>query len=185
MTSMLFKQAQRMIIEKTLNLLNRFEKGITFLAFAVLVLVMFTDVAVREITGTGLHWSRQLGVYANLFVVMFGLGVASSEGAHLRPKFADHWLPESWNPFLTRIQEAIMSLFCLLFAIVAFQVVVETYNDAVQSIVLRVVVWPFQAVIPIAFLLTSIRHLFYTIDPSHRPSTEHERVDEKSNGDDL
>jgi len=28
-----------MIIEKTLNLLNRFEKGITFLAFAVLVLV--------------------------------------------------------------------------------------------------------------------------------------------------
>ena len=76
-----------------------------------------------------------------------------------------------------------MSLFCLLFAIVAFQVVVETYNDAVQSIVLRVVVWPFQAVIPIAFLLTSIRHLFYTIDPSQRPSTEHERADEKSNGD--
>ena len=114
-----------MIIEKTLNLLNRFEKGITFLAFAVLVLVMFTDVAVREITGTGLHWSRQLGVYANLFVVMFGLGVASSEGAHLRPKFADNWLPESWDPFLTRIQDAIMSLFCLLFAIVAFQVVVD------------------------------------------------------------
>lgn len=171
-----------MIIEKTLNLLNRFEKGITFLAFGVLVFVMFTDVAVREITGTGLHWSRQLGVYANLFVVMFGLGVASSEGAHLRPRFADNWLPESWDPFLTRIQEAIMSLFCLLFAIVAFQVVIETYNDNVQSIVLRIVVWPFQAVIPIAFLLTSIRHLFYTIDPSQRPYVDDGRGDEIPQG---
>ena len=118
-----------------------------------------------------------------MFVVMFGLGVASSEGAHLRPRFADNWLPESWNPFLTRIQEAIMSLFCLLFAIVAFQVVIETYNDNVQSIVLRIVVWPFQAVIPIAFLLTSIRHLFYTIDPSQRPYIEDGRGDERQQGD--
>ena len=76
-----------------------------------------------------------------------------------------------------------MSLFCLLFAIVAFQVVIETYNDSVQSIVLRIVVWPFQAVIPIAFLLTSIRHLFYTIDPSQRPYIEDGRGDEIPQGD--
>ena len=145
---------------------------------------MFADVAFREITGTGLHWSRQLGVYANLFVVMFGLGVASSAGAHLRPRFADNWLPKSWSPFLTRLQEAIMSLFCLLFAIVAFQVVVETFNDNVQSIVLRIVVWPFQAVIPIAFLLTSIRHFFYSIDPSQRPSMEDGSGNEILQGDD-
>ena len=73
------------MIKQTLKLLTTFEKSITFFAFLVLVSVMFTDVAMREITGTGLHWSRQVGVYANLFVAMFGLGVASSEGAHLRP----------------------------------------------------------------------------------------------------
>ena len=170
-----------MVIGKILNLFNRFERGITFLAFAVLVLVMFADVAMRELTGTGLHWSRQLGVYANLFVVMFGLGVASSEGAHLRPRFADNWLPKGWNPFLIRLQEAIMSLFCLLFAIIAFQVVIETFNDNVQSIVLRIAIWPFQAVIPIAFLMTSIRHLLYAIDPSQRPYIENEREIETIN----
>ena len=170
-----------MVIKKTLNLFNSFERGITFLAFAVLVLVMFADVAMREITGTGLHWSRQLGVYANLFVVMFGLGVASSEGAHLRPRFADNWLPKGWNPFLIRLQEAIMSLFCLLFAIIAFQVVIETFNDNVQSIVLRIAIWPFQAVIPVAFLMTSIRHLLYAIDPSQRPYIEDEQEIETRN----
>ena len=60
----------------TLRYLDIFERNVTFLAFGVLVFVMFSDVAFREITGTGLHWSRQVGVYANLFVVMFGLGVA-------------------------------------------------------------------------------------------------------------
>ena len=170
------------MIKKTLNLFNSFERGITFLAFAVLVLVMFADVAMREITGTGLHWSRQLGVYANLFVVMFGLGIASSEGAHLRPRFADNWLPKRWVPFLMRLQETIMSLFCLLFAIIAFQVVIETFNDNVQSIVLRIAIWPFQAVIPVAFLMTSIRHLLYAIDPTHRPYIENEGENETIKG---
>ena len=160
------------MIKKTLTVMTRFEKGITFVAFALLVIVMFTDVAIRELTGAGLHWSRQLGVYANLFVVMFGLGVASSEGAHLRPKFADTWLPKNWDPVLIRVQEGIMSFFCLCFTIIASQVVIETFHDDVQSVVLRIVIWPFQAVIPLAFFMTSIRHLLYTIDPKNRPKVE-------------
>lgn len=158
-----------MMAKKILNKLTLIEKWITFTAFLVLVVVIFADVAIRELSGTGLHWSRQIGVYANLFVVMFGLGVASSEAAHLRPKFADHWLPVSWNPILERFQEGLMCLFCLLFSIVATQVVIETFNDDVQSIVLRIAIWPFQAIIPIAFFMTSIRHLIYTIYPNLRP----------------
>ena len=153
----------------TLRYLDIIERNVTFLAFTVLVIVMFSDVAFREITGTGLHWSRQVGVYANLFVVMFGLGVASSEAAHLRPKFADNWLPKSLDPILNRIQEGLMFIFCLIFALIAFQVVVETFRDDVQSTVLRIAVWPFQMIIPTAFFLTSIRHLIYTINPSLRP----------------
>jgi len=156
-------------MKQTLRYLDIFERNVTFLAFGVLVMVMFSDVAFREITGTGLHWSRQVGVYANLFVVMFGLGVASSEAAHLRPKFADNWLPEKLDPILNRIQEGLMFIFCLVFSVIAFQVVVETFRDDVQSMVLRVAVWPFQMIIPAAFFLTSVRHLIYTIEPSLRP----------------
>ena len=62
-----------------------------------------------------------------------------------------------------------MFVFCLLFSVVAAQVVIETFNDDVQSIVLRIAIWPFQAIIPLAFFLTSIRHLIYTFYPSLRP----------------
>jgi TRAP-type C4-dicarboxylate transport system permease small subunit len=157
------------VAEKILNKLTLFEKWITFCAFMILVTVMFSDVALRELTGTGLHWSRQIGVYANLFVVMFGLGIASSEAAHLRPKFTDNWLPKHWDPFLENCREGLMFVFCFLFSIVAAQVVIETFNDNVQSIVLRIAIWPFQAIIPLAFFLTSIRHLIYAFYPTLRP----------------
>ena len=44
--------------EKILNKITQFEKWITFGAFMILVIVMFSDVALRELTGAGLHWSR-------------------------------------------------------------------------------------------------------------------------------
>ncbi|MED6342857.1 MAG: hypothetical protein VX658_00715, partial [Pseudomonadota bacterium] len=67
------------------------------------------------------------------------------------------------------IQEGLMFIFCFAFAVIAFQVVVETFRDDVQSMVLRIAVWPFQMIIPAAFLLTSIRHLIYAIKPDLRP----------------
>ena len=65
-----------------------------------------------------------------------------------------------------------MSLFCLLFALIAFQVVAETYRDDVQSIVLRMAIWPFQMIIPIAFLIAAIRHSIYALNPKYRPQNE-------------
>ncbi|TDJ45082.1 MAG: TRAP transporter small permease [Gammaproteobacteria bacterium] len=155
--------------ERLLNRLARAERAITSTAFVVLVVVVFGDVASRELTGTGLHWARQAGVYANLFVVMFGLGVASAGGAHLRPRFADGWLPARFGPVLDRLQDAGMALFCVVFAGIAVAVVAESFELAERSVVLRVVIWPFQAVIPIAFTLAGLRHLAYAMFPELRP----------------
>ena len=112
------------------------ERALSFAAFMVLIAVVFADVVSREVTGTGLHWARQAGVYANLFVVMFGIGIASAHGAHLRPRFADHWLPSGWEPALIRIQEGLMALFCLGFAAVAAAVVMDSYAFGERSVVL-------------------------------------------------
>lgn len=156
--------------ERLLNGLARAERAITTTAFVVLIVVVFADVVSRELTGTGLHWARQAGVYANLFVVMFGLGVASAGGAHLRPRFADGWLPARFNEVLDRLQDAGMAVFCVAFAGIGIAVVAESFVLADRSVVLRIVVWPFQAVIPIAFTLAGLRHLAYAIFPELRPS---------------
>lgn len=146
------------------------ERALTFAAFMLLIAVVFGDVALRELTGTGLHWARQAGVYANLCVVMLGMGLASADGVHLRPRFADGWLPASWNPWIGSIREWLMAAFCAAFAGVASLVVVDSFQMQERSAILRVVVWPFQAVIPLAFLLATVRHALFAIYAPLRPA---------------
>jgi TRAP-type C4-dicarboxylate transport system permease small subunit len=160
---------------KLLAWVARAERFLSFAAFMVLIAVVFADVVSRELTGTGLHWARQAGVYANLFVVMFGIGVASAHGAHLRPRFADRWLPGEWEPALVRIQEGLMAVFCLGFAAVALWVVMESYALGERSVALRIAIWPFQAIIPLVFLIAAFRHGAYAAYSSLRPiETEQE-----------
>ncbi len=152
-----------------LERMGRFERAVTFGCFIVLIAVVFADVVSREIAGTGLHWARQVGVYANLFVIMFGIGLASSAGAHLRPRFADGWLPASWSGTLDRLQDGLMALFCLGFAVVAAGMVYEGFELTERSAVLGIVIWPFQAVIPLVFGLATFRHGVYALYPALRP----------------
>lgn len=158
--------------ERTRHLLDslaRFERLVSVLAFVLLVAVVFLDVASREITGTGVHWALQIGVYANLVVVMLGLGIASADGAHLRPRFADRWLPAHWEPVLVHAQEALTGLFFLGFALVGAVVVNETRELAERAPVLGNAVWPLQAIIPLVFALAALRHLAYAFWPDLRP----------------
>lgn len=157
------------IVERVLERVERFERFITFACFLVLITVVFADVVSREFAGTGLHWARQVGVYANLFVIMFGIGLASAAGAHLRPRFADAWLPASWSSVLNRLQDALMALFCCGFAAIAAGIVYDGFLLAERSAVLGIVIWPFQAVLPAVFLIATFRHGAYASFPALRP----------------
>lgn len=155
--------------ERILAVISRTERLVAFLAFLLLVAVVFLDVVNRELTGTGLHWALQIGVYANFIVVMLGIGVASAGGAHLRPQFADRWLPRRFEPVVVRLQEAVTSLFFLGFAIVGATVVEETRLLGERAPVLGNLVWPLQGLIPAVFLLATIRHGLYAVWPALRP----------------
>jgi len=159
----------QVFVERWLGRVTTAERALTGAAFFVLIVAVFADVLSREVTGTGLHWARQTGVYANVFVVMFGLGLASAGGTHLRPRFADNWLPARLAPALDRANDLGMALFCIAFAVVAVMVVAESFALQERSVALRVAVWPFQAAVPLAFLLAGMRHLAYTICPALRP----------------
>lgn len=152
-----------------LDALHRVERAIVVVAFVGMAGVVFADVAARELTGVGLPWARQVGVYFNIFVVLFGIGLASASGSHLRPRFADHWLPARWEPQLAFLQHALFALFCVAFAVVAADMVVTTYRLDERSEILRLPVWPIQSVIPLVFLIAALRHGIYALRPALRP----------------
>lgn len=156
-------------ITTALRQIERIERVVTFGCFLVLIAVIFADVVSREVVGTGLHWARQVGVWANLFVVMIGIGLASAAGTHLRPRFADHWLPARWSGTLDRIQDGLMAVFCCGFAVIATGMVHDGWLLGERSAVIGIVVWPFQAIIPVVFALATFRHGAYALYPALRP----------------
>ncbi len=155
---------------RLLRWLTRGEEILTAVAFAVIVVTMFADVISRELTGVGLHWARQVGVYANVVVVMLGFGLASQAGNHLRPRVADALLPARWAGALDRLQDAMMSAVCLFFAVLAAQVTAESMALNERSILLGVVVWPIMAVLPLAFGIATLRHGLFALFPALRPA---------------
>lgn len=153
-----------------LEWLHRAERTVVIIAFAGMVAVVFADVLAREVTGIGLPWARQVGVYFNIVVVMFGIGLASASGSHLRPRFADNWLPSRWEPGLSFVQHALFALFCLAFAAVAGDMVASSVRLDERSEILRLPVWPIQAVIPLVFLIAALRHGIYALRRDLRPA---------------
>ena len=153
-----------------LGLLGRIERLLCISAFAVLVVVLFADVISREATAAGIHWASQIGVWANVFVVMAGFGLASAGGAHLRPRFADGWLPQSWHSVLVTIQHLCMAAFCAAIGGVALAVVLGSYRLGEVEITLFLPVWPVQAMLPLAFFTGALRHLIYALLPELRPA---------------
>ncbi len=152
-----------------LNRIYQFERLVAVLSFLVMTLVIIADVISRKTVGVGIAGAPRVAVYAMIVTAFISFGLASHKGRHLRPKFADRVLPGSWNTWIVRVQEGLMAIFCLVFAVVAVQVVYETYLLQETSRMLRIVIWPMQAVIPLAFGLGFIRHGLYALDPSIRP----------------
>lgn len=154
---------------RLLAVLRTGEVLLTTGAFAVLVVVIFADVAWRWLTGSGIIWAREIGVFANIVLTIIGIGIASADGTHLRPRFFDRLFPASWDGALTRIQESLTALGFAMLAWIAILVVRETIELQDRSIVLRWMIWPVQLCLPLAFLLGTLRHGIFAACPALRP----------------
>lgn len=149
--------------------LYRFEKTVALLAFAIMTLVIIADVISRKVLGQGIAGAPRIAVYAMIIAALIGFGLASHSGRHLRPRFADNWLPESWDGMIIRIQECLMAAFCLTFAVAAVIVVYDTYLLQETSRMLRIAIWPMQTVMPLAFFIGALRHFLYALYPDLQP----------------
>ena len=155
---------------RLLAAISAVERLLCVAAFAVVVAVLFADVVSREVTEAGLYWAPQVGVWANVVVVMAGFGLASASGAHLRPRFADGWLPGHWEPTLVTAQHALTALFCAAATWLATGVVLDSWRLGEVSLDLFLPIWPVQACLPLALGVATLRHGLYAFCAELRPA---------------
>ena len=164
-------------LRKFLEALRRVELAACVFALLLLAAVLFGDVLARALTGSGLVWARQVAVFAGVAVATLGLGLAMAAGEQLRPRFADHWLPSAWNATVRRAGNLLAASAHAAFAWLGVLLVVETAQLGELSTVLRIPLWPVQALLPLGFAIAALRHVCWAAYPGLQPP-EHAGVAE-------
>lgn len=159
-------------LPQLLKILGRIQRTIVVLIFVVMTMSIVLDVGFRLVTGLGFIEAPRIAVFAMMFASFLGMALASAEGEHLRPQFADGLLPKTWEPVIIRLQEAIFALFLFAGMYFAIEVVIESRELAERTRTLKIMLWPLQIVLPVAFLLTGLHHLVYALRPDLRPNSK-------------
>lgn len=157
--------------EAMLKALSQIERWLTTLGFVAMTLILFADVLARELTQSGLLTARQYGVYANILVVMFGLGIASSQDAHLRPRFIDNILPRGFKEATKGLKEAITAVFAAGCTVLSAWITVESFQLREVSALTGNYIAPFMAIMPAGFAFMTVRHTLYACWPDLTPES--------------
>ena len=162
-----------------LDRLAKLEVWLAFLAFVVMLGALVADVTGRELPGLfggGKLWATPVAVYANVFMSFIGMGIASSQASHMRPRIFDRLAPVWADQVLNRLTHLGFALFCAVFCWFSVRMVMDSIELAETDPVMQWPVWPFQLILLVAFCIGALRHtlwgVFFDIAPRHRGEDE-------------
>lgn len=157
------------ICRSAFEFIHQVERVATILAFAIILIAAIVSVAGRELVGHGVLGASSVAVYAMIVCVMACFGLATTAGSHLRPKFLDWCIPNSLEPTVRRL--GFLTSSAILFAVGYFscRFVAFSFEIEERDLALGWLIWPIQAVLPIAFLLSAVRYFGYAIWPDIAP----------------
>jgi len=157
------------------------ECAVAMLAYAVISILLISDVFGREFLGpmlhvlgfeagaTGLYGSQKIALYAMIIGSFLGLGIATATGAHLLPRVAFGWIPASWGPHVDRIADVLTGAVICVIAWYAWIFVQSTREAGTLGPVYDIKVWIVQLIIPIGYLSAGLRYFIFALWPAARP----------------
>ncbi|MCG8444026.1 MAG: TRAP transporter small permease [Caulobacterales bacterium] len=155
-----------------LGVIGRAERALCVLAFFVMAAALIADVASRQLFSTGLIGAPQIGVVGMIAAAMFGMGIATDAGSHLRPRLFDALIPARFSALVERLADALTAAFFALMGGLAVMVVAESFALGDRMAVLNWPIWPMQIMIAAAFGTNAARFAVFSVQPSLRPAPE-------------
>ena len=157
------------IIQGFLNAVSTIEKAVVVLSFSAVLAALSVDVIGREVFAHGLFGSSKFAVYALILCAMAGFGLATASGAHLRPRFLDFVTQGRAEAPARRAGRVASAAILLFLAWGAVDMVSFSRMIGERDLTLGWLVWPVQTILPVAFVLSALRHLIYAAFPELAP----------------
>lgn len=145
------------------------ERWAAVFAFAIMTLALLADVISRRLFQTGLVGAVEIAVFGMIALAMFGIGVATDHGAHLRPTVFDALIPKPLRGFVERFASLVTGIFFLILTGFAVWIVAESFMLGDRTPILRAPVWALQVILLLAFASNAARFLIYFANPALKP----------------
>lgn len=155
--------------ERVLAYVFALESVIAVVGYAIVAGLLVVDVALRELVGTSVYGAQRISVYVMIITGFLGLGLASAQGRHLRPRFADGLIPTGLTQAATRLGDLIMTAVLLGFAWIGVRFVLEAHEFEDMARIIDIPLWYLHLIVPYAFATTALRYALFALYPALRP----------------
>lgn len=171
-------------VERLLTAWHLLERWIAVIAFSLIGILIFGDVAGREFVGpigralgfelgfTGIYGAGKLSLFMLVIGAFAGLGVSVASGAQIVPRIAFAWAPRALEPLVDRIANLLSAL--VFFVVAYYGWIFVSASRGIGTVMpgLDWPVWIIQTAIPIGFASAGVRYLIFTIWPGTAPVRE-------------
>ncbi len=145
------------------KILNNFEIYICRLFFISFISIILMQIISRELFHYSMTWSEELAVYFFVWFVFFGASIAVTEGMHNRIDFHYKYLSERLTFILKVLAELIWLFFNIYFFYLCYDFVFNKMNLFWRSQTIGVPMKYVYVIMPLSFLLMTIRHILVNI----------------------
>jgi TRAP-type C4-dicarboxylate transport system permease small subunit len=157
-----------------LKWLWRLEATVCVVTFSLTALALMADVLSRELLGDGIFGAQRFAVWTTAIAGLLGFALVTAENGHLRPQFADKWIPAALEPHMDRIGELLSMSICLFLGWYAIGFVQSSMALGERGMAIPIKVWPIQTVLIWMFFSSALRHATFAIWPALRPEAKGE-----------
>ena len=161
-------------IRRLLKWLWYVEATVCVVAFSVAAVALIADVLGREFFGDGIFGAQRVAVWATAIAGLVGFALVTAERGHLRPQFADGWIPARFNTHMDRFAELVSAAICIYLGTYAIEFVQSSAQLGERGLAIPILVWPIQIILPWMFFSSALRHIVFAIWLELRPEPKGE-----------
>ncbi len=153
-----------------MNVFRKLSQSFYWLELSLLVLIPIAavilsvlQIILRNAFETSLPWVDPMVRISVLWIGLLGAMIATRQSEHICIDVASHYLAEKWKKVVTVCVSFFASAICGLMAYHSWRFVIEekTYQSVVYG---EIPSWPFQMILPVAFVVMSFRFIVLLVD---------------------
>ena len=150
------------IWDKLDNKISRLETVLVTILLALMILMAFSQIVLRNFFSSGIDWSDALVRYLVVWVTFVGAAIATREGKHISFDLLSRWLTGTGTTAIQALSNFFSAVICSLLTVAAAKFIWFEAQMG-STTFLNLPVWIPEIIMPIAFGLITLRFLMEMI----------------------